>query len=88
MRDKPNRITGQDSPGELYGVDGDGLGEGEVAYEGEVSWPFSLLGVLEGVGTGFREAQDMERRGGLRSRSLRDQEHGRSARGGERGKPI
>ncbi len=54
MRDKPNRITGQDSPGELYGVDGDGLGEGEVAYEGEISWPFSLLGVLVGVGNGFR----------------------------------
>ena len=73
---------------ESYGVDGDGLCEGEVAYEAELSWPFSLLGVFERVAAEFREARDMKRIGGRRSSPLRAQKRARSAMGGERGKPA
>lgn len=48
---------------ELCGVDGGGLGEGEVACEAELSWCFFPLGVLEGGETGLREAGGIRRRG-------------------------
>ena len=47
MSEELNTMAGQDSLDEFSGVDGDGLGEGEVASEGELSWRFSPLGVLE-----------------------------------------
>ena len=54
---------------DLYGVDGDGLCEGEVACDEELTWPFCRLGVLDGVGTRPTEARKM-RICGLGSRSL------------------
>ena len=35
MSEELNAVTGAESFDELYGVDGDGLGEGEVACEAE-----------------------------------------------------
>jgi hypothetical protein len=74
MSEELNTMRAEEYFEDLYGVDGDGLGEGEVAYEGEFSWPFSLLGVLERVRTGLQEARNMPSCGGLRSRSLRAQD--------------
>ena len=36
MSEELNAVTGAESFDELYGVDGDGLGEGEVACEAEL----------------------------------------------------
>ena len=73
---------------DLYGVDGDGLCEGEVACDEELTWPFCRLGVLDGVGTRRTEARKM-RICGPGSRSLRAQKRARSViRGvGEGGNP-
>ncbi len=70
-----------------YGLDGDGLCEGEVACEEEITWPFCRLGVLDGVGTRPTEAGKM-RRCGLGSGSLGAQKRARSViRSGEGGNP-
>ena len=44
MSEELNAMTGAESFDELYGVDGDGLGEGEVACEAELEhnlWPWN-----------------------------------------------
>jgi hypothetical protein len=49
MSDELINTEGRDPLQECNGVDGDGLGDGEVACEGELSWSFSRLGVFERV---------------------------------------
>ncbi len=73
---------------EEYGLDGDGLCEGEVACESELSWRFSCLGVCERVAIDLREARRQRVSGSLRSGSLWAQKRSGTARGGERAKPA
>ena len=88
MSDELDSNTGLDCLEDFSGVEGDGLCEGEVACESELSWRFSCLGVCERVATDLREARSQRSGGSLRSRSLRGQRRSRSARGGEKGKPA
>jgi len=69
-----------------YGLDGDGLCKGEVAYEFELSWSFFCLGVFERVAADLREARNTQRSNRRPSRSGGVRDHTRSARGGERRK--
>jgi hypothetical protein len=90
MSDELDSNTGLDCLEDFSGVEGDGLCEGEVACESELSWRFSCLGVCERVADDLREARSTRGSGGRRSRSLRAQKRARSAMrgGGEGGKPA
>jgi len=46
---------------EEYGLDGDGLCEGEVACEAELSWSFFCLAVFKRVAADLREARNTQR---------------------------
>ena len=80
----------QESCDDEYGLHGDGLCEGEVACESELSWRFSRLGVCERVGPNLREGRSARGSGRRRSRSLGAQKRARSAirRVGEGVKPA
>jgi hypothetical protein len=90
MSDELINTEGRDPLGECNGVDGDGLGDGEVAYEGELTWSFSRRGVFERVAEELPAARNTQRSGGPRSVSRRAQQRARSAMEGvgEGGKPA
>jgi hypothetical protein len=82
MSEELDTTTGLDCLEDFSGVQGDGLGEGEVACESEFSWRFPCLGVCERAAADLRKARSARGSGRSRSRSLKAQKRGRGAKRG------
>jgi hypothetical protein len=82
MSEELNTRTIERSCDEEYGLDGDGLCDGEVACDSELSWRFSSIGVCEWVGADLGEGRSAQGSGSRRSRSPRAQKRAPRAMGG------